>query len=63
MSQLTETIQNDILKEFMVRNTTSIPTTVYENHCRYFEFTAKNIQNSTLSLFPVTMQEAGATRY
>jgi methylmalonyl-CoA mutase len=29
------TIQNDILKEFMVRNT-HIPPSLHENHCRYF---------------------------
>jgi methylmalonyl-CoA mutase len=34
--QLSGTIQNDILKEFMVRNTYIYPQTLHENHCRYF---------------------------
>jgi methylmalonyl-CoA mutase len=34
--QLSGTIQNDILKEFMVRNTHIPPGALHENHCRYF---------------------------
>jgi methylmalonyl-CoA mutase len=33
--QLSGTIQNDILKEFM-RNTYIYPGALHENHCRYF---------------------------
>jgi methylmalonyl-CoA mutase len=40
--QLSGTIQNDILKKFMVRNT-YIPQTLHENHCRYFEYTSKKM--------------------
>jgi methylmalonyl-CoA mutase len=59
--QLSGTIQNDILKEFMVRNTYT-PGTLHENHCRYFEYTSKKMPKfNSISISGYHMQEAGAT--
>lgn len=61
--QLTGTIQNDILKEFMVRNTYIYPP---EASMRIiadiFEYTAKNMPKfNSISISGYHMQEAGAT--
>jgi methylmalonyl-CoA mutase len=63
MEQLTGTIQNDILKEFMVRNTYIYPP---EFSMRIiadiFQFTAKNMPKfNSISISGYHMQEAGAT--
>ena len=61
--QLTGTIQNDILKEYMVRNTYIYPPEVsMQIIADIFKFTAKNMPkfNST-SISGYHMQEAGAT--
>jgi methylmalonyl-CoA mutase len=63
MSQLTGTIQNDILKEFMVRNTYIYPP---EHSMKIiadiFEFTSKNMPKfNSISISGYHMQEAGAT--
>ena len=63
LEQLTGTIQNDILKEFMVRNTYIYPP---EFSMRIiadiFEFTSKNMPKfNSISISGYHMQEAGAT--
>ncbi len=63
MEQLSGTIQNDILKEFMVRNTYIYPP---EFSMRIiadiFEFTSKNMPRfNSISISGYHMQEAGAT--
>lgn len=63
MEQLSGTIQNDILKEFMVRNTYIYPP---EHSMRIiadiFEFTAKHMPKfNSISISGYHMQEAGAT--
>ncbi len=63
MEQLSGTIQNDILKEFMVRNTYIYPP---EFSMRIiadiFQFTAKNMPKfNSISISGYHMQEAGAT--
>jgi methylmalonyl-CoA mutase len=63
MDQLAGTIQNDILKEFMVRNTYIYPP---EFSMRIiadiFEFTSKNMPKfNSISISGYHMQEAGAT--
>jgi methylmalonyl-CoA mutase len=63
MDQLSGTIQNDILKEFMVRNTYIYPP---EFSMRIiadiFEFTSKNMPKfNSISISGYHMQEAGAT--
>jgi len=63
MPQLTGTIQNDILKEYMVRNTYIYPP---KESMRIiadiFEFTAKNMPKfNSISVSGYHMQEAGAT--
>ncbi len=63
MEQLTGTIQNDILKEFMVRNTYIYPP---EFSMRIiadiFEFTSKHMPKfNSISISGYHMQEAGAT--
>ncbi len=63
LEQLTGTIQNDILKEFMVRNTYIYPP---EFSMRIiadiFQFTAKNMPKfNSISISGYHMQEAGAT--
>jgi methylmalonyl-CoA mutase len=62
-SQLTGTIQNDILKEFMVRNTYIYPP---QPSMRIigdiFEYTSKNMPKfNSISISGYHMQEAGAT--
>lgn len=63
MDKLSGTIQNDILKEFMVRNTYIYPP---EGSMKIiadiFEFTAKNMPKfNSISISGYHMQEAGAT--
>lgn len=61
--QLSGTIQNDILKEFMVRNTYIYPPTPsMKIIADIFEFTSKNIPRfNSISISGYHMQEAGAT--
>lgn len=61
--QLSGTIQNDILKEFMVRNTYIYPPTPsMKIIADIFEFTSKNIPKfNSISISGYHMQEAGAT--
>ncbi len=63
MDKLTGTIQNDILKEFMVRNTYIYPPTPsLRIIADIFEFTAKNMPKfNSISISGYHMQEAGAT--
>ena len=57
--KLAGTIQNDILKEFMVRNTYIYPPTPSMN---IFEFTSKKMPKfNSISISGYHMQEAGAT--
>lgn len=61
--QLTGTIQNDILKEYMVRNTYIYPPEVsMQIIADIFKFTAKNMPKfNSISISGYHMQEAGAT--
>lgn len=61
--QLTGTIQNDILKEFMVRNTYIYPPEAsMKIIADIFEYTAKNMPKfNSISISGYHMQEAGAT--
>ena len=61
--QLTGTIQNDILKEYMVRNTYIYPPEVSMRIIAdIFKFTAKNMPKfNNISISGYHMQEAGAT--
>ncbi|ACU06531.1 Methylmalonyl-CoA mutase [Flavobacteriaceae bacterium 3519-10] len=61
--QLSGTIQNDILKEFMVRNTYIYPPTPsMKIIADIFEYTSKNIPKfNSISISGYHMQEAGAT--
>ncbi|UCD60479.1 MAG: methylmalonyl-CoA mutase [Flavobacteriaceae bacterium] len=61
--QLAGTIQNDILKEFMVRNTYIYPPTPsMQIIADIFEFTSKNMPRfNSISISGYHMQEAGAT--
>ncbi|MCL2245755.1 MAG: methylmalonyl-CoA mutase [Lentimicrobiaceae bacterium] len=63
MEKLTGTIQNDILKEFMVRNTYIYPPLPsMKIIADIFEFTAKNMPKfNSISISGYHMQEAGAT--
>ncbi|MEI6455177.1 MAG: methylmalonyl-CoA mutase [bacterium] len=63
MDALTGTIQNDILKEFMVRNTYIYPPAPSMRIIAdIFEFTAKNMPKfNSISISGYHMQEAGAT--
>ncbi|TSA24459.1 MAG: methylmalonyl-CoA mutase [Bacteroidetes bacterium] len=63
MEALTGTIQNDILKEFMVRNTYIYPPTPSMRIIAdIFEFTARNMPKfNSISISGYHMQEAGAT--
>ena len=63
MSKLTGTIQNDILKEFMVRNTYIYPPLPsMKIIADIFEFTAQNMPKfNSISISGYHMQEAGAT--
>jgi len=61
--QLAGTIQNDILKEFMVRNTYIYPPTPsMQIIADIFEYTSKNMPRfNSISISGYHMQEAGAT--
>ncbi len=63
LNQLAGTIQNDILKEFMVRNTYIYPPTPSMKIISdIFEYTAKNMPKfNSISISGYHMQEAGAT--
>ncbi|HNW68139.1 MAG TPA: methylmalonyl-CoA mutase [Bacteroidales bacterium] len=63
MEKLTGTIQNDILKEFMVRNTYIYPPLPsMKIIADIFEFTSKNMPKfNSISISGYHMQEAGAT--
>jgi len=63
MEKLTGTIQNDILKEFMVRNTYIYPPLPsMKIIADIFEYTAKNMPKfNSISISGYHMQEAGAT--
>jgi len=63
MGNLTGTIQNDILKEFMVRNTYIYPPTPsMKIIADIFEFTARHMPKfNCISISGYHMQEAGAT--
>ncbi len=63
MDQLSGTIQNDILKEFMVRNTYIYPPMPsMKIIADIFEFTSKNMPKfNSISISGYHMQEAGAT--
>ena len=63
MEQLSGTIQNDILKEFMVRNTYIYPPMgSMKIIADIFEFTSKNMPRfNSISISGYHMQEAGAT--
>ncbi|WOC52238.1 hypothetical protein BPO_1591 [Bergeyella porcorum] len=62
-NQLSGTIQNDILKEFMVRNTYIYPPTPsMKIIADIFEYTSQNIPKfNSISISGYHMQEAGAT--
>lgn len=62
-SQLSGTIQNDILKEFMVRNTYIYPPTPsMKIIADIFEYTSQNMPRfNSISISGYHMQEAGAT--
>jgi methylmalonyl-CoA mutase len=63
LEELTGTIQNDILKEFMVRNTYIYPPQASMRIIAdIFEYTSKNMPNfNSISISGYHMQEAGAT--
>lgn len=63
MDKLTGTIQNDILKEFMVRNTYIYPPEISMRIISdIFEFTSKNMPRfNSISISGYHMQEAGAS--
>lgn len=63
MDKLSGTIQNDILKEFMVRNTYIYPPAASMRIIAdIFEFTSKNMPKfNSISISGYHMQEAGAT--
>ncbi len=63
MARLTGTIQNDILKEFMVRNTYIYPPgPSMKIIADIFEFTSRNMPKfNSISISGYHMQEAGAT--
>jgi len=63
MDKLSGTIQNDILKEFMVRNTYIYPPTPsMKIIADIFEYTSRNIPKfNSISISGYHMQEAGAT--
>lgn len=63
LEQLSGTIQNDILKEFMVRNTYIYPPTFsMKIIADIFEYTSKNMPKfNSISISGYHMQEAGAT--
>jgi methylmalonyl-CoA mutase len=60
--QLSGTIQNDILKEFMVRNTYIYPRPSMKIIADIFEYTSKKMPKfNSISISGYHMQEAGAT--
>src|SRR5210317_1447213 len=63
LEQLSGTIQNDILKEFMVRNTYIYPPSAsMKIIADIFEYTSKNMPKfNSISISGYHMQEAGAT--
>ena len=63
MDQLSGTIQNDILKEFMVRNTYIYPPEASMKIVSdIFEYTSKHMPKfNSISISGYHMQEAGAT--
>jgi methylmalonyl-CoA mutase len=63
LEELTGTIQNDILKEFMVRNTYIYPPEMsMKIIADIFEFTSRNMPKfNSISISGYHMQEAGAT--
>ncbi len=63
LEQLSGTIQNDILKEFMVRNTYIYPPELsMKIIADFFEYTSKNMPKfNSISISGYHMQEAGAT--
>ncbi len=63
LEELSGTIQNDILKEFMVRNTYIYPPTFsMKVIADIFEYTSKNMPKfNSISISGYHMQEAGAT--
>ena len=63
LDQMAGTIQNDILKEFMVRNTYIYPPEFsMRSIADIFEYTAKNMPKfNSISISGYHMQEAGAT--
>jgi len=63
LDKLTGTIQNDVLKEFMVRNTYIYPPTPSMRIVAdIFEYTARNMPKfNSISISGYHMQEAGAT--
>ncbi|MBK8807348.1 MAG: methylmalonyl-CoA mutase [Bacteroidales bacterium] len=63
LEELSGTIQNDILKEFMVRNTYIYPPTFsMKIIADIFEYTSKNMPKfNSISISGYHMQEAGAT--
>jgi methylmalonyl-CoA mutase len=63
LEELTGTIQNDILKEFMVRNTYIYPPDISMRIIAdIFEYTSKNMPKfNSISISGYHMQEAGAT--
>ena len=63
LDQLAGTIQNDILKEFMVRNTYIYPPEFsMKINADIFEYTSKNMPKfNSISISGYHMQEAGAT--
>jgi methylmalonyl-CoA mutase len=63
LDELSGTIQNDILKEFMVRNTYIYPPAMsMKIIADIFEFTSKNMPKfNSISISGYHMQEAGAT--
>jgi len=65
LSKLTGTIQNDILKEFMVRNTYIYPPTPsMKIIADIFEFTSRKMPKfNSISISGYHMQEAGATAH
>ena len=65
LEQLSGTIQNDILKEFMVRNTYIYPPEFsMKIIADIFEFTSQNMPKfNSISISGYHMQEAGATSY
>jgi methylmalonyl-CoA mutase len=61
-AQLTSTIQNDIRKEFMVRNTCIYPPTPSDADLRRIKYTSKAmLKFNSIAISGYHMQETGAT--